>query len=337
MDNTFSSYKIDDRSLVPFIKREIHNLALESGFGAHRAGEIDIIIAELTSNLIKYADYGELLYRVATVDEKKAIEICCIDNGRGIENVNKIMADGYSSTNTLGQGLGAIKRLSNEFSIYSIRNWGTVQYIKILENTAFVQSPVRKNLSFAGVRVNCPGERVCGDGYFVKSVQGGFQIFVGDGLGHGINAHEAVEQAIKAFKLSKETDPAEVLRDIHADVKKTRGLVATVAAVDYKTGLWNICGIGNIGTRIYDGLENKTYTPYNGIVGHNIPRTLKCTSLPYRKHQLVVMFSDGLKTRWTLNDLPSIQKYDPALIAATLYKGNVRGNDDTTVFVGKIM
>jgi len=335
MDNTFSTYKIDDRSLIAFIKREIHNLALESGFSAHRAAETDIIISELTSNLIKYATHGELLYRVSN-QEEKALEIYCIDSGIGIDNVNKIMADGYSSSNTLGQGLGAINRLSNVFNIYSIKNWGTVQYVKILENNNPPVFVIPKNLSFAAIKVNCPGERVCGDGYYVKQIPGGFQIFVGDGLGHGPNAHEAVELAIKTFKASRETDPVALLRDIHNEVKKSRGLVVTIATVDYASGMWNICGIGNISTRIYYGLENKTYTPYNGIVGHNIPRTLKSTSIPYQKHQMIVMHSDGLKTRWSLNDLPSILKYEPSVIAAALYKGNVRGNDDTTVFIGKI-
>ena len=337
MDNVFSSYKIDDRSLVPFIKREIHNLALESGFGAHRAGETDIIISELTSNLIKFANHGELLYRITAEDSREVLEIYCLDDGIGIDNVNKIMIDGYSSANTLGQGIGAIKRLSNTFEIYSIKNWGTVQYIKIFASQDKDVIPIRKNMHFAAIKVNCPGERVCGDGYCVKQYQGGFQIFVGDGLGHGIHAHEAVQLAIRAFKISREMDPVELLRDIHNDVKKTRGLVATIAAADFKSGTWKICGIGNISTRLYHGLENKTYTPYNGIVGHNIPRTINFTTLPYIKHQLIVMHSDGLKTRWSLNDLPSILKRDPAVIAAVLYKGNVRGNDDTSVFVGKIM
>lgn len=336
MDNTFSSYKIEERSLVAFIKREIHNLALGSGFTAHRAGETDIIISELTSNLIKYAGSGELLYRISNQDEKKFLEIYCLDNGTGIDNVVKIMNDGYSSANTLGHGLGAINRLSNQFDIYSIRNWGTVQYVKIGENLLIPPVVSLKNFVYAAIQVNCPGERVCGDGYYVKHIPGGFQVFVGDGLGHGINAQEAVELAIRTFKISKETDPVELLRDIHNEVKKSRGLVATIATVDYKTGMWNICGIGNISTRIYYGLENKTYTPYNGIIGHNIPRTLNSTSLPYQKHQMLVMHSDGLKTRWSLNDLPSILKHEPAVIAAALYKGNVRGNDDTTIFIGKI-
>jgi len=336
MDNTFSSYRIDDRSLVAFIKREIHNLALESGFTAHRAGETDIIVAELTSNLIKFPGSGELLYRVNKLASHNEIEIYCLDNGAGISNINKIMHDGYSSANTLGQGLGAIKRLSNDFQIYSLRNWGTVQYVRICETADFVVPAARPQLDFAAISVNCPGERVCGDGYLVKELVNGFQIFVGDGLGHGANAHDAVEQAKRIFKSSRDNDPVAILRDMHEGVKKSRGLVATIASVNYQSEQWSICGIGNISTRIYHGIDNKTYTPYNGIVGHNIPRTLNSTIVPYQKHQMVVMHSDGLRTRWNLSELLSILKHDPGLVAASIYKGTLRGNDDATILVGKI-
>lgn len=336
MGDTFSCYKIDDRSLIAFIKREIHNLSLQLGFTAHRAGETDIIVAELTSNLIKYANGGQLLYRATIEEEQNTIEIYCLDKGIGFDNLAKIMNDGYSSSNTLGQGLGAIKRLSNDFQIYSMKNWGCVQYIRICEQAEYSLPVLQKGLNYNAIAVNYPGERVCGDGYYVKFLKKGFQIFVGDGLGHGENANEAVQLAIKAFKQSSESDPAEILRDIHSTVKKSRGLVATIATVDYKTEAWTICGIGNINTRIFDGLENKTYTPYNGIIGHNIPRTLNNTIVPYKKHQIIVMHSDGLRTRWNLNDMTSIFKQSPGIIASSLYKENLRGTDDATILVGKI-
>ncbi|WP_433831421.1 SpoIIE family protein phosphatase [Flavobacterium anhuiense] len=337
MDNTFSCYKIEDRSLIAFIKREIHNLALQLGFTAHRAGEADIIVAELTSNLIKYANGGELLYRAHCDEGHNQIEIYCLDNGIGIDNISKIMHDGYSSSNTLGQGLGAIRRLSNDFQIYSLKDWGTVQYVKICDKSDYSVPALASGFNSSAFSVNYPGERVCGDGYHIKYLKRGFQIFVGDGLGHGVNANLAIQQAIKAFKHSGEHDPSEILRDIHDQVKKSRGLVATIACVDYAKETWNICGIGNISTRICFGLENKTYTPYNGIIGHNIPRTLNSTTVPYQKHQIIVMHSDGLRTRWNLNDLTSIIKQNPGLIAASLYKDNIRGTDDATVLVGKII
>ncbi|KAF2517117.1 SpoIIE family protein phosphatase [Flavobacterium foetidum] len=337
MDNTFSTYKIEDRSLVAFIKREIHNLALQAGFSVHRAAETDIIVAELTSNLIKYANGGEFLYRSREVDGHNEIEIYCLDNGKGIDNVVKIMNDGYSSSNTLGHGLGSIKRLSNDFQIYSRRDWGTVQYVKICEKADTTFPREKPGFNSAVINVNYPGELVCGDGYRIKYTSKGFQIFVGDGLGHGAYANEAVEMAIKAFIRSKAEDAVEILKEIHDGVKKTRGLVASIACVDYKTQTWNICGIGNINTRIYRGLENKTYTPYNGIIGLNIPRTMKSTTVPYLKHQIIIMHSDGLRTRWNLNEMMSIIKQDPGVIAASLYKDNIRGTDDATVLVGKII
>jgi anti-sigma regulatory factor (Ser/Thr protein kinase) len=337
MDNTFSSYKIDDRSLIAFIKREIHNLALRIGFTPHRAAETDIIVAELTSNLIKYANGGELLYRANVEEEHNIIEIYCLDKGVGFDNLSKIMNDGYSSSNTLGHGLGSIKRLSNDFHIYSMKNWGCVQYIKIGEKSDSVLPSLQSGLNYAAIAVNYPGENVCGDGYHVKFSRKGFQIFMGDGLGHGENAFEAVQLAVKAFKQSVETEPSEILRDIHSKVKKSRGLVASIACVDYASEVWNICGIGNISTRIYNGLENKTYTPYNGIIGHNIPRTINNTIVPYKKHQIIVMHSDGLRTRWSLNDMTSILKQHSGIIASAVLKENIRGTDDASILVGKIM
>ncbi|RZJ51239.1 MAG: serine/threonine protein kinase [Flavobacterium sp.] len=336
MDNTFSSYKIEDRSLIAFIKREIHNLALQLGFSPHRAAETDIIVAELTSNLIKYADGGELLYRGTQMQGRNEIEIFCLDNGVGIDNVVKIMSDGYSTSNTLGHGLGSIKRLSNDFQIYSMKGWGTVQYVKICEKADMDIIPNPAGFNYSALSVNYPGENVCGDGYYIKQSANGFKIFVGDGLGHGVNAHEAVQLGIKAFQRSTAEDSIEILRDIHEGVKKSRGLVATVACVDYKSQNWNICGIGNINTRIFRGLENKTYSPYNGILGLNIPRTINSTIVPYLKHQIIVMHSDGLRTRWNLNDMTSIIKQSPHVIASSLYKDNMRGTDDATVLVGKI-
>ena len=335
MDKTFTSYRIEDRSLVAFIKREIHNLALQCGFSSHRAGETDIIIAELASNLIKFAGSGELLYRAVEHQDKFKIELYVLDKGTGIDNIAKIMHDGYSSSNTLGQGLGAIKRLSTTFQMYSLRGWGTVQYVEICDTQA-LKSAAPQLFPHAVIATNCPGEKVCGDGYHIKYLPGGLQVFVGDGLGHGPNAFEAVQSAISVFKGSMEKDPVAIIREIHDRVKKTRGLVATIASVDYVSGTWTICGVGNISTRIYMGLENKTYTPYNGIIGHNIPRTLNPTIVPYSMHQILIMHSDGLRTRWNLNDLVSIIKQDPGLIAAALYKDNVRGNDDATILVAKL-
>ncbi|MFP9097883.1 SpoIIE family protein phosphatase [Flavobacterium sp. RHBU_24] len=336
MDNTvLLSYKIDDRSYVSFIKREIHNLVTGAGFSPQKVGEVDIVVSEITSNLIKFAETGELLYRLAVDEKGSFFELYCLDKGKGIRNLSRMMQDGISSTDTLGQGLGAIERLSNASSVFTLPDWGTVIYSKIYQKEA---TTVEKQgaINFGSVQVCCPGETVCGDGYSVKKIGKGLQFFMGDGLGHGINAHEAVTEAIAAFNDCRETSPVQVLRHIHENVKKTRGLVVTIAYLDFTSQKWLLCGVGNISALLYTGLMAKNYTPYNGIVGHNIPRTLNDSVLDLQRYQTLIMHSDGLRTRWNLADLPGILKYEPNMIASALYKDNARHNDDMTVFVAKI-
>ena len=335
MVNTFATYKIGDRSMVPFIKREIHNLVLQHGFTAHRAAEVDIVVSELTSNLVKYASEGEMLYRVQE-DSGNVLEIYCMDRGAGIRNVARFMNDGVSTGGSLGQGLGAIKRLSNDFQIYSMPSWGTVQYVRMEPHAASGLAQDRFDLDYEVIATPYPGESDCGDGFSVKKTESGFQILVADGLGHGSHAQDAAQRATQAFQECTDSEPEALLRAMHEAAKKSRGLVATVAVADFSEARWTICGVGNISTRIYTGLQAKTYTPYNGILGHNVPRTMSSTVAPLERHQVLVMHSDGLRTRWNLNELLSIMKHSPGIIASSIYKESLRGTDDALILVGKI-
>ena len=334
MDDPFFSYRIDDRSYVSYIKREIHNLVTAKGFSPQKTGEIDIIISELTSNLVKFAETGELLYKTGTDADGDFFETYCIDNGKGIRNLARMRQDGMSSSNTLGQGLGAIERLSDNSSIYTQPGWGTVVHSKVYRDGTHTH--IKNGVQAGTIQVPAPGEKVCGDGYYIKKVPNGVQFFMGDGLGHGANAHEAATEAIQVFATCRERSPAGIIKHIHQHVKKTRGLVGTVAYLDFDTKKWYLCGIGNISTSLFTGLTAKNYTPYNGILGHNIPKVLNDTIVPLERYQTLIMHSDGLRARWNLAGLPGILKHDPNIIAAVLYKDNARFNDDMSVLAAKI-
>ncbi len=336
MDNRpFTSYEIVDRSFVAFVKREIHNEAIHQLFSTSRVGIIDIAVSELTSNIIKHATKGELLYRFSIENEKKVFEILCIDSGPGIKDINHAMKDGVSTTKTLGQGLGALERLSNLFQIYSIVKWGTVCYCKIHADPhiAFLDSaPVK----FKALNIAKPGQTVSGDGFQVSVNNDYTKIFMGDGLGHGKEAHYAVQLAITNFKMCLDYDPVTIIKHIHDTVKKSRGLVGTVVIVDHRLKKWKICGVGNIATKIYDGVLNaKTYISYNGIIGLNVPVTLKNHELELGKQQCLIMASDGIKTRWDLAQFPAILRYDPLMLAAVIYKESARKNDDMSILIAR--
>lgn len=335
MDKSFYSYKVEDKSYTSFVKREIHNLITTNGYKPHKVGEIDIVVSELLTNLTKFVGEGEFLYRLGTDNKGDFFEMYCLDKGAGIKNINQMMKDGISTVNTLGQGLGAVERLSSESAFFTARNWGTVAYSKIYKEpteTTF-EKPV---IDFGAIQVPIAGELVCGDGYHIKHTDKGIYFFLGDGLGHGEHAHEAVSEAIKAFRICREKSPVEMLQFIHREVKKTRGLVATIVFLNLTTRKWHICGVGNISTSIFTGLECKNYTPYNGIVGLNIPRTLTESTYDVQKYQTLFMHSDGLQTRWNLLNMPGLLKHSPNVIAGALYNEYARKTDDMSVLAAKI-
>lgn len=338
MDKAFSSYQVEDRSYVAYIKREIHREVMQFKFTERQRGEIDIIVSELSSNLVKHAKSGELLYRVSSTDGAHPVfEIISLDNGPGMTDPGKMMRDGISTTATLGQGLGAMSRLSSLFQLYSMPDWGTVAYSLYSSKDKKYAKNKSLDLQITGLCVSKPSESVSGDAFKVKRTDGTVQLFLGDGLGHGVHAKEAVGKAIEAFESSTETDPVNILREIHEKVRRSRGLVATIAVVDKKNGVWRICGLGNITTRLYTGIAYRNYMPYNGTLGLNIPYSMKESVFDVQKNQNLIMNSDGIKTRWDITRYPGIFKYDGAIVAAAVYKDYTRRTDDSSLVIAKVI
>jgi len=64
-------------------------------------------------------------------------------------------------------------------------------------------------------------------------------------------------------------------------------------------------------------------------------RRLQDAAYPWPEHAIVVLHSDGVTTRWHLDDAPGLLQCDPAVIAGWLLRDHVRGHDDATVVVLK--
>lgn len=336
MGKAFSSVHIEERSIVSYAKREIHLEAMRAGFSEKRIAEIDLIVSEMTSNVMKHAGGGELLYRNSDPGEHSMLEVICIDKGPGMADPARMMKDGFSTTGTLGQGLGAIERLSDFSQIYSIPGWGTIVYAVITKEPTKYKKRRGADLEVRALCVNKPREQVCGDGYRIRRTAGDVRIFFGDGLGHGPEAKTAVDTAAQFFMETDHESPVDIIREMHEKVRKTRGLVTSVAVFDKATFQWKICGVGNISVRVYTGLDVKNYMSFNGTVGLNIPKSLKDSVFDIAMNQHLIMSSDGLRSRWNISSYPAIFRYDNIILAAALYRDNVRGNDDASVLIAKV-
>ena len=155
-------------------------------------------------------------------------------------------------------------------------------------------------------------------------------------MGHGPEAANAVTEAGKAFFSCHENDPAEIIRHINNEVKKTRGLVGSVAVFDFDSKKWKMCGVGNISTKIISPANAKNMMAYNGIIGLNVPRTLNSQEVNYEKGQHIIMCSDGIKSKWDTVKFGAIQRYDASILSATLIKDFARYTDDMSVAVCRV-
>ncbi len=334
VDATHVRYKAADRSYFSILKKEIHQQAFLADFDANKLGDLDIVVSEMTSNLHKYAKEGEILCGIFTEGNLKFIELLCLDQGPGMADTGRMMTDGFSSSNTMGMGLGSIKRLSDVFDIYSQKDWGTIILCRIYSKTLKVK-PNGLPMMVRPLVICMPGQQKSGDGIYFKSTDQYFKLLVADGLGHGEEANRAVNEAVIAFKTCPYHSPSEVIRYLHNSIRKTRGAVATVVVFDFKDRSWKIAGVGNISARLSSFAAAKNIMSYNGIVGHNIPNTINDQSISAQDYSLITLCSDGIKSRWDLNKLPGIGRADLSIQAAAIYKEFGRQTDDMTVIIAK--
>src|SRR6185312_7968089 len=150
-------------------------------------------------NLWRHARKGRLLMGCRRDDEGCQLEVISIDGGPGMD-VARCLRDGYSSGGTPGTGLGAVQRLSTDFSVFSSPDKGTVLLSRtwVPASTELAARP-RARFAHAGICLAAPGETVSGDAWQVRLEAGGkAAVIVADGLGHGPVAAEAAAEALKA-------------------------------------------------------------------------------------------------------------------------------------------
>ncbi len=86
---------------------------------------VETVILELGRNIVLYAGEGEIVVQVVARQNRLGVQVRAIDRGPGIADVEQALQDGFSTSGGLGTGLGAVRRLMDEFHIESEIGRGT--------------------------------------------------------------------------------------------------------------------------------------------------------------------------------------------------------------------
>ena len=103
-------------------------MAVKAGFKLTNEVMIATAASELSTNIIRYAKYGEIFISIIRDlnGGQTGIEIYAADSGPGIKDIELAMKEEYSSLpNSLGLGMPSVKRIMEEFYIESLVDRGT--------------------------------------------------------------------------------------------------------------------------------------------------------------------------------------------------------------------
>jgi anti-sigma regulatory factor (Ser/Thr protein kinase) len=322
-----------DSSQTGHARRQALALANLMDFGELHQGQLAIVVTEAAANIAAHAEWGELLLLPWRFRDDAGIDVLALDSGHGIADVGRSLEDGYSTAGTAGQGLGAISRLADTMQIYSSSN-GTALLARVVrESPTACQSST--DYAVGAVSLAMAGETKCGDAWSVHFTPNRSIYIVADGLGHGPYAAEAAREAIRVFEEAPHLSPVRILNDAHLALAKTRGAAVAIAEILHDKAVVNYAGVGNIAGAVYDGRKTRSMVSMNGTLGHSIGR-IQDFSYPWEKSSSLIMHSDGLATRWNLDQYPGLPGRHPALLAGILYRDFCRKRDDVTILISRI-
>lgn len=322
-------FSIGDTSEVAPARRGISAFASAAGFSTEDAGRAALVATEIGTNLVKHGGGGELVVRRLDDGTRHGIELLGLDKGAGMADVSKCLRDGYSTSGSPGTGLGAMERLSQRFEIYSRAGLGTAVLAQLWPDS---RQPSPQRLEIGAVVIPKPGESCCGDAWCYTERVEGVMVLGIDGLGHGLPASQAANEACRVFEMDKHKPALRIMQSMHEALRPTRGAAATLLEIDWDAGRVTSVAVGNVQAALVHGDEIKRIAADNGIVGHVISRPRELVH-ECRPDSTVIVHSDGLTANWNLARYPGLMRHHAALIAGVLYRDCKRGRDDSLIVV----
>jgi anti-sigma regulatory factor (Ser/Thr protein kinase) len=345
----FDSTPLTHEAQIGLARRHIIRCAAELGFNELQLAELEIVVKELGSNALKFARGTGRIYftRADERVEPRGIEIIYVDKGPGIEDTAMAINDGYSTTGTLGAGLGAVKRMSDDFYIYSALDSATRKLTMFGRTTHGTAIVFRKRVNpdqepprivpgvWGGMTRPAEGHTENGDAYVIRSEGDRLLLAMIDGLGHGQAAEDSARAAVAAIDRNLMQPVETIIRATHDALHMMRGAVMGLAVVDRAAGTVEYAGIGNTDFRIIGGRERLRFISLNGTLGSRLDR-IKVFKEAMPKVATMIMATDGISERWEPDNYPGLIGMHPQLFCATVMRDFSRPNDDATILCGRL-
>ncbi|MPY60211.1 ATP-binding SpoIIE family protein phosphatase [Streptomyces spongiae] len=320
---------VHDSTRVRDVRVATEEAAARAGLDEDRTARATLVATELATNLLKHADGGRILLDLVDFpltapghEGSPVVQIVAVDHGPGMRDVVTALRDGYSTTGSLGAGLGTCRRVADDFDLHSVQGRGTIAMARIgaRRDRSGEQRPVRLPVRVGGVNIPFSGADYSGDAWAGIRSDHHVTLMLADGLGHGPEAARASSAAVEELRRSADLPPAELLRRLDGALRDTRGAAVAVAQLDLAAGQLRFAGVGNIGARLRCGDTWRPLLSRPGIVGAHRSARLPEHQVGWEDDCLLVLHSDGLPSRWSPPPAAHSPCLDPAVVAAVIVR-----------------
>ncbi|MFA6972842.1 MAG: hypothetical protein WC208_15780 [Gallionella sp.] len=329
----FNNATHSESSLI-LLRSKLVAITQRLGISSLKQENMLLVASELVSNNVKHAA-GRGMVQLWK-QPGRVLDLVSIDFGPGISNLATAEEDGYSTSSTLGKGLGAIRRLSDESYIYTqqiqpgqSRKWsGTVILARFHLDRE--NQEAKSGFKFGLYSRSLSDEHYNGDRIYLQRSGKMLRWLHLDGLGHGEEAQAAT--ADLAIHLNHYESPETILALVDRQLHNTRGAVAITGEIDLSTYNLRMSGVGDMNAHIYDQKQFQHIAFAPGILGRE-HRSANVLQTDFGKKCVVITASDGIRRNWDAANFAGLFNQHPQLIAYTL--GNIMGriSDDQSICV----
>lgn len=329
---------ISSESAGILLRSRLQSVGRRLGFADSRRENMTLVASEMVTNLIKHAGGRGMLQ--IWEQPGGVLDLVSFDYGPGVDNLHLAQQDGFSTTHTLGKGLGSMQRLSDQFAIFSQKakghddgRWhGTTVWCRFQQpaETKGAPRPAEVGLFVRSLS----DDRHNGDHIYLSGQAARLRLFHLDGLGHGESAELATAHLDKYVSQASDLDHLVQTVDRHLRTT-TRGAVAIACELEFASRSLRMLGVGDMATHLCQRGRVQHFSFAPGVLGreHKTPHP---TELALETGATLISTSDGIRRGWDENSFPGLCNHHPQLVAYVLGNSMARMTDDQSVCVLKL-
>ena len=328
-----------DEASLSLVRTRTREAAAAQKLTAVDTERLTTIASELGRNQLRHAERGLFTARAIARGEHRGVELVAADEGNGIADPTRAFEGRPRVEGSLGFGLASARSLAFELDVDIRLGEGTCIRARVFDGAHDVHDarggpPKRREIGIYG-RPHRDEVR-SGDHAGAWRDEDRLLLAVCDGLGHGDPARSAAGEAMRTVAAHRGSSPMAILDAAHAALGPTRGAVMAVLALRQGETSLDLASVGNVTAELVQPRASRRFAGSSFVLG-SPQRTWRAQAaqVAVAPEETVVLFTDGIASRASIEDDLMLLRDHPVVIAHQLVERFGREDDDVLVLVAR--